>query len=205
MLIREESESARKFRSRILFVTKDLLRNSNTNPVVLLHKVNAPRYMEYIFHLKNKKRPSCYLSKSSYGNQRSALVHLFRMHDRLGMKEDMKNELGGMFNSFFRRITKHPIRRADNNIENNVGNNDDDDGPSKEGKVALSIELYKSICGWLLDFGTQDGIFAYCYLVLTWNLACRAGNTSRILYRDVTWTESFDSFSIFFHIPRPIN
>jgi hypothetical protein len=54
------------------------------------------------------------------------------------------------------------------------------------------------LCGWLLAYGTSDGIFALCYLVLTWNLACRAGNTSRILFRDVTWTESFDSFSIHF-------
>jgi hypothetical protein len=192
----EESEGPRRFRSRVITVVKDLLRNSDSNPIVFLQLVTAPRYMEYIFQLQNKKRPNCYLSKSSYGNQRSALVHLFRMHNRLGMQQDMKNELGGMFNSFFRRITKFPNRRLRNN---NLENDDDGNaGPSQEGKVALSIELYRSICGWLLDFNTQDGIFAYCYLVLTWNLACRAGNTSRILFRDVTWTESFDSFAIKF-------
>jgi hypothetical protein len=67
-----------------------------------------------------------------------------------------------------------------------------------EGKELLSVELYKSLCGWLLAYGTSDGIFALCYLVLAWNLACRAGNTARILCRDVTWTELFDSFSIHF-------
>jgi hypothetical protein len=29
-------------------------------------------------------------------------------------------------------------------------------------------------------------------------LACRAGNTARITYQDMTWTESFDSFAIYF-------
>jgi hypothetical protein len=67
-----------------------------------------------------------------------------------------------------------------------------------EGKEPLSIELYKFLCGWLLDYGMSDGVFAFCYLVFTWNIACRVGNIARILFQDVTWAESFDSYLIFF-------
>jgi hypothetical protein len=172
-----------------------LLRASNTNHIVRLHCVSASRFMEYIMSLKNTRKPNAYLSKSSYGNKRSSLFHLFRMHNRTGFTDEFDAELAGLYKSFFQRITKHPFRSGIANI--GEGNNEEA-GAFKEGKEPLSVELYKAICGWLLSYNTVDGIFAYCYLVLTWNLACRAGNTSRILYRDVCWTEAFDSFSIRF-------
>jgi hypothetical protein len=63
----EENTTGRKFRSRVIRVVKDLLRNADTNPVVLVSLVTAPRYMEYIFQLPNKKRPNSYLSKLHMG------------------------------------------------------------------------------------------------------------------------------------------
>jgi hypothetical protein len=53
------------------------------------------------------------------------------------------------------------------------------------------------LCQWFLNWGTVDGVFAYCYLVLTWNLCCRVKSTSFILFQDMCWT-TFDSFEIFF-------
>jgi len=32
-----------------------------------------------------------------------------------------------------------------------------------DGKALMSVELYKSICGWLLDLGTTDGFFAFVF------------------------------------------
>ena len=49
---------------------------------------------------------------------------------------------------------------------------------SDESKRPMSVELLKKICGWLLDYGTPDGPFAHCYLLLTWNLCCRSNNTA---------------------------
>jgi hypothetical protein len=86
----------------------------------------------------------------------------------------------------------------DNNNDNNNNNRKGTRTSVKEGKEPMSVGLFKAIAGWLLDYGTQEGVFAHCYLVLTWNLACRCGNTARIAYRDVAWTESFDSFSVLF-------
>ena len=67
-----------------------------------------------------------------------------------------------------------------------------------EGKAAMSVALYKAICGWLLDYGTTDGLFAHCYLTLTWNLACQSNNTLLIKFKDVVWSTCFDSFQVYF-------
>lgn len=42
------------------------------------------------------------------------------------------------------------------------------------------------------------GVFAQCFLNLTWNLACRANNTGRIRMNQIRWASSFDAFEIFF-------
>jgi hypothetical protein len=192
-------ETVRKHRSRIIVSVKKLLRDAHTHHVVVLPLVTAPRFMEFIFSLKNKKNHNRFLSKSSYGNHRSSLFHLFRMHNRRGYSEELKSELSSLFKSFFRRITKQrTVATNSNNDNDNNNSNNNKNFSVKEGKEPLSVALYKSLAGWLLDFGTQDGVFAHCYLVLTWNLACRCGNTARITFRDVSWTESFDSFSVLF-------
>ncbi|KAL7578468.1 hypothetical protein ACA910_011537 [Epithemia clementina (nom. ined.)] len=68
----------------------------------------------------------------------------------------------------------------------------------KEGKDPLSVDFYKSVSGWLLDWGTLDGVFAHCFLVLSWNLSCRTSNTAEICMCDIEWGILLDSFSIKF-------
>ena len=123
----------------------------------------------------------------AYGNKRSALFHLFRTHGNQGYTTQFKVELSGLCRGFFRQLARRSaITRNDNNVT------------TREGKEAMSVALYESVAGWLLSYGTTDGVIAFCYLVLTWNLACRAGNTANIYFKDMHWTESFDSFSIHF-------
>jgi len=62
----------------------------------------------------------------------------------------------------------------------------------------LSVALYCAICNWLLEFGTADGLFAHCYLVLTWNLACQSQNTLLIQIKHIVWASCFDAFQVFF-------
>ena len=57
----------------------------------------------------------------------------------------------------------------------------------KEGKDPLSVDLYANLCLWFLQWGTLEGVFAYCFLVLSWNLACQ-----------ISWASSFDLFEIYF-------
>jgi hypothetical protein len=167
---RRPDEKPGVHRLRMTTSVTELIRNAGTNPWLHMHLMTASEYMSYLVKVRKKDADGNFLSNSSYGNKRSALYHLFRVHNQTGYSEVFRRELA--------------------NLDNMAG--------AREGKEPMSVELYKSLCRWLLDYGTRDGIFAYSYLILTWNLACRAGNTARITYQDMTWTESFDSFSIYF-------
>ena len=69
---------------------------------------------------------------------------------------------------------------------------------NKEGKDPMSVDLYKKLCGWLLDWNTSDGVFGHCFLVLTWNLSCHAHNTANIWLCEIEWSSTFDAFEIYF-------
>ena len=69
---------------------------------------------------------------------------------------------------------------------------------NKEGKDPMSVDLYKKLCGWLLDWNTNDGVFGHCFLVLTWNLSCHAHNTANIRLCEIEWGSTFDAFEIYF-------
>jgi hypothetical protein len=42
-----------------------------------------------------------------------------------------------------------------------------------------------------LEWGDIEGMFCYCFLVLTWNLMCRANNTTYIMFSDIDWTKFY--------------
>ena len=62
----------------------------------------------------------------------------------------------------------------------------------------MSVELYKKLCGFLLDWNPSDGVFGHCFLVLTWNLSCHAHNTANIQLCEIEWSSTFDAFEIYF-------
>ena len=55
------------------------------------------------------------------------------------------------------------------------------------GKAPLSFQVYKALCLWLLE--EEDGIFAHCFLTLTWNLMCRSKNTVNVHRSHITWKD----------------
>jgi hypothetical protein len=93
------------------------------------------------------------------------------------------------------------------NHNRNVNLNADDNANVADGahgvwaaddsKLPISVRLLHSICGWLLNYQTEDGVFAHCFLLLTWNLACRVNNTACIKLSDMNWT-GFDCFTVTF-------
>jgi hypothetical protein len=193
-----------------------MLRSATETPVMNLDEITPNRYMEYILTLRHH-RTGNYLSTSAYGCRRSALFHLFRLHNRIGYPNEFRLELNNLFRGFFRNLVQNRQRRitsTNNNIDNNNDNAGDEasvavstvararinmaEEQTDESKVPLSVELMKAICGWLLSYNTCDGVFAHCFLILTWNLACRSNNTACIKLSDMVWSTSFDSFHIFF-------
>eukprot|EP00834_Sanchytrium_tribonematis_P007833 NODE_780_length_3936_cov_0.468335.p6 type:complete len:102 gc:universal NODE_780_length_3936_cov_0.468335:2373-2068(-) len=57
--------------------------------------------------------------------------------------------------------------------------------PIKIGKDALDFLLYRFIAKSFLQIDNRENIFAHCFLLITWNLMCRAGNT--VSFVTATW------------------
>ena len=68
----------------------------------------------------------------------------------------------------------------------------------KERKDPMSVDLYQRLACWFIEWNTSDGVWAFCFVVLTWNLGCRANNTALISVSQMSWSSSFDLFEKFF-------
>ena len=176
---------------RVKLQVKALLREAELAPLVHLDAITAERFMQYVMSLRHTRNGG-YLSKSAYGNKRSALFHLFRAHNKVGFPESFRLRLGNLYRGFFRELQQH---RGGATAQTNQARQR---GAHKEGKDAMSVGLYRALCEWFLQYGTVDGVFAYCFLVLTWNLACRSNNAAIILFNQISWASSFDCFEVFF-------
>ncbi|KAL7572070.1 hypothetical protein ACA910_001717 [Epithemia clementina (nom. ined.)] len=209
------SESPRAFKIRSRASLEDLYRDAHSHPVLHLNLVSAESFMQFISLLRSR-RNGMYLSKSAYGNKRAALNHFCRLHNRLGYPEHFKLELANLYRGFFRNLVQRgmqggrrgggqrqpnngPIAQPEpnnNGVAPNVAPRRPGSG-SMDGKEPMSVELYRGLCKWFFDWGTMDGVFAHAFLVLSWNLMCRAKNTASIKMSDVRWI-NFDCFEIFF-------
>ena len=158
--------------------------------------------MEYIMSRRNAFN-GCYLSKSAYGNLRAALFHIFRLNNRLGFPDAFRLELDNLYCGFFWQLSRqNPSPPAPDQPHANAGNG----APvvvlhpqrEKEGKAPMSVELYRRVCRWFVDWGTLDGIFAHTFTILSWNLAYHANKTAKIHLKDIEWASAFDAYEIFF-------
>ena len=193
----------RAYNTRMRQQIKSLLRAADTNPVLTVAAITPLGYMSYVVSRRHQGHGG-YLSKSAYGSIRAALFHLFHLHNRSGFSDSFRLELGNLFKGFYRSLTRQQ-REAQSQEQGNQeqqqppeGNPNRNTSGVKEGKDPMSVELYKKVCHWFLDWGTLDGVFAHCFLVLTWNLACRSSNTTHICLSEVEWGSTFDTFEIFF-------
>lgn len=199
--VRGERESHRLHKYRIRHTMKSLLRECSTHPMINIDAVTPRGFMEYLLTLRHSSTGG-YLSKSSYGNKRAALFHLFRLHNGMGYRDGFRLELANLFKGFYRNIVK--IRHEEELHQNKGGQYNEEmvavvrQHRKEGGKEPMSVELYRCICGWLLEYGTIDGVWAHLFLVFSWNLGCRSNNTAMIKMSDLSWATSFDSFEICF-------
>ena len=201
-----EGEGRRAYKKRVKLEFEFALRNSRVDPLVNLDYINPEGFVSYIIPLRNGCTNN-FLSRSSLGNKRAALNHLFRLHNRIGYGESFRLELSGLYKGLYRKIASTgnievpaPPARVSSRRQNVTFA-----GPARmrhqrtvsEGKEPMSVELYRSLCTWFLDWNTISGVFGYCILVLTWNLSCRVQNTCLIKFDDIFWTD-WDCLKIHF-------
>jgi hypothetical protein len=65
---------------------------------------------------------------------------------------------------FPEQSTRGKSEQEDRRLRSNEEDDDDSD-EFKEGKDPMSPELYHSICKWLLEWGTLEGIFGALFIV----------------------------------------
>ena len=59
--------------------------------------------------------------------------------------------------------------------------NNDGLGEVREGKDPMTFQLYRLVSLWMIELGSDDGIWGHRFLVvLTWNLMIQVNNTNRI-------------------------
>jgi len=175
------------------------LRHASTLPLLEVSNITAEGFVGYMSWLSNISSGERRVSKSAYRGKRSAFFHLFRLHNGCGVPPKLSQEIGNLLIGFFRLVALEK-KEAPNNVAgpNNARNQARRQRRSvKEGKEPMSPELYAKLCEWFFNWGTIDGMFCLCYLVLSWNLMCRTTNTAHIQFSHI-FCNTFDSIQIHF-------
>jgi hypothetical protein len=225
-LVLREDEKKRQRQKRIKEVWLAAVRKSSTEAIVHMEKLTPEGVMEFVScqaHQKTGKR----LSQAGYNGKRSAVQHLVRCHQGHLWSGEFEQKMKVLWKGFSRltsnennnqRKQRKRRRTANNQTDesapNEAANVNDDSSDSEseaeiggdeeddrnffqEGKSPMTTELYESLCRWLMEWGTVEGIFATCFLVFTWHLACRSNNTGKIKTSHMQWTY-FDALHVRF-------
>ncbi|GAX20105.1 hypothetical protein FisN_18Lu046 [Fistulifera solaris] len=92
-----------------------------------------------------------------YNGKRAPIFHLCRCHNRKGPEEEYLQQMNTLWKGFSCFINRKS-KRGPHNVEDNVAKEQDDSDDFKEGKVAMSPQLYRSVCKWLVEFGSKKTI-----------------------------------------------
>ena len=105
------------------------------------------------------------VQESAVKSARSAIKHLYRMYDETVPVSIIEGKL----KKFFAGL-KHTTQKQKATAGSKVS----------EGKSAMSFQLYQTLCKSLMRSGKREDLFAVSYLTMSWNLMCRASNTSNL-------------------------
>lgn len=154
------------------------LANPASEPPLKFADLTVRQFMLYIVSLK--KRDGTKPAFTTYATERTALFNLFRDY-KTTMSKDFETELGNHFKGLKRKKTQE--------IANGTAD-------IKVGKDPLSLSLYKYFAKTLMKSAKKDSIFAHTFLLITWNLMCRAGNAVSVCHSHMTWRE--DALGVYF-------
>ena len=120
---------------------------------------------------EKRKIDGSLLKPNGYKAMRSGLSYLFKRYKQK-MDETFFEQVGEMIKGA-KRIANLARQGGEGNIE--------------EGKRELSFPLYQDFNKWCAEEGTAEGVFARCFSVHSWNLACRGDSTSQIRLKHLLW------------------
>ena len=163
--------------SKIKFI-KTALQNAPNDPIIFLEELTAPVFLTWIVSLRKKdgSKPG----GDSYSSHRSGLFDLYRSF-KVAMSQELQDELKNHYKGLKRNIASN-IAAGGMKI--------------KVGKDPLSMSLFRFLGLELLQDDSRDSVFARTFMILTWNLVCRASNTFHVCLDHMEWSE--DALCIFF-------
>jgi integrase len=150
---------------------KNFLEEKIAEPI-LFSNITAHDFMTFLASLS---QDGSGLSTSTYSLQRSAFLFLFSEYGQ-SMNEDLKNQLAYHFKG---------LKRLNANS-----------GDGGCGKDPLSFSIYRFLTLEFLKQKQKKYTFARLFMILSWNLICRASNTFAIRFSHLDWVE--DSLCVTF-------
>ena len=153
----------------------------NPNPLIPPLKfelLTVPIFFEWLLSLRKRNGEKPLIG--SYNSHRAALYNLYRDYHVI-MPVDIETELSNHFKGLKRQLAQD----ASN------GN-----APVKVGKDPLHFEIYRQLCMSFFEDESNESVFAHVFLILCWNLMCRAGNAVKIALNHMEWMS--DALGIYF-------
>jgi hypothetical protein len=127
-----------------------------------------------------RKRDGSRPKITAYNSHRAALFNLFRDY-RVVMSDELVAELRNHFKGLKRTLASDAA---------------DGRGEVTSGKSPLRFFLYKQLAAFGLRSLKSGHTFAHLFLIMCWNLMCRAGNAVSICFSHLEWRE--DALGIYF-------
>ena len=173
-----QEEALNSQRRLMILFLKEYLSNAPRNQPIVFENLNSRLFLKYLLTIKksNGQDPG----QSKFRLHRTALFHLFRIYE-----VEQPPQLEKQLNQSFRGLNRTSAQQITN------GN-----APIKIGKDPLDFSLLRVIGTSHLKSSKKEHVFSHCFLLLCWNLMCRAGNCVSICYEHIEWKE--DALCIYF-------
>jgi hypothetical protein len=140
--------------------------------------LNHTVFMCFLAHLRTADNGR--LCPTTYQTYRSALYNLCVIYNQLPIYVAMNDKL----KNYFSGISRAHASRIRNG-----------QGEIKKGKEPLPFDLYRILAKNFLQKGKKE-IFAHTFMVMCWNLMCRASNAYNIKFNHMEWRS--DALCIYF-------
>lgn len=177
-----EDENAPKKRTKMPITRQflvDYLHNWQRRPFPLDEEEFYSCYEEYLTFIRRKDDGMTMVAGTLNGH-RSAVTYLFTVFGR-----QFSLEFETRLATYFKGVARVTAK------EKHEGT-----CKVKEGKDALLFAVYQEIARYLLCEGSRKYVFLRTFMILSWNLMCRASNTQSVKLNHMEWIE--DALGIYF-------
>jgi len=159
---------------------KEVMQNQPDIEPIKFQEMTAQDLIIFVMDVRSKA-PNQSISYSTANNFRTAFFNLFRQCGHI-MSKPLETEIANHYRGLKRAITRDTTegRRT-----------------AKVGKDPLPFDVYRFIGKTSLSLKGREYVFARTFMIMTWNLMCRASNTVHIKFGHmewkIQWTRDHDS------------